>query len=127
MPDLFIKQAPEALSYLAYGFDTSKVDAFTGDIDAATELWVELAAQARLMWERPYDRRLPRRLEAVTCPSAVVWGAADRLLPVEHGRRVADLLGCDVEVVAEAGHMVTIDAPAVVAAAALRLQQKRGS
>ena len=125
MPDLFIKQAPEALGYLAESLDAAAVDPMTGDIDAATDLWVELAAQARLMWERPYDRKLGRRLQLIDCPAAVVWGAADRLLPVEHGRRLAELIGCEIEVVPEAGHMVTIDAPAAVAAAAVRLQHSR--
>ncbi len=125
MPDLFMKQAPEALGYLAEGLDGSSVDPLTGDIDAATDLWVELAAQARIMWERPYDIRLRRRLANVACPATVLWGASDRLLPPEHGHRLADLIGCELEVVPESGHMVTIDAPAAVAAAAIRLQQAR--
>lgn len=125
MPDLFIKQAPEALGYLAESLDGAEVDPLTGDIDAATELWIELAAQARLMWERPYDPRLARRITQIDCPTAVMWGAADRLLPPEHGRRLAELLDCDLEVVPDSGHMVTLDAPAAVVAAATRLQQRR--
>ncbi len=125
MPDIFIKQAPEALGYLAESIDGSVVDPLTGDIDAATDLWVELAAQARLMWERPYDKRLQRRLHQVDCPAVVVWGAGDRLLPPEHGRRVAEILGAPFEVVPEAGHMVTIDAPAAVVAAAVKLHGER--
>lgn len=121
MPDLFIMQAPEALGYLAESFDTGAVDPLTGDVDAATELWVELAAQARLMWKRPYDHRLERHLSQVRCPSMVVWGANDRLLPVEHGRRLAELLGAPLDVVGQSGHMVTVDAPQAVAAAAARL------
>lgn len=125
MPDLFIKQAPEALGYLAESFDTGRFDALTGDVDAATELWVEQATQARLMWERPYDRQLARRLAMVDCPATVVWGAGDRLLPPEHGRRLAELLSAEFEVVPESGHMVSIDAPAAFAAALTRLHQRR--
>ena len=127
MPDLFIKQAPEALSYLAEGFDGARVDPLTGDVDAATDLWVELATQARLMWERPYDRRLERRLAHIECPTSVVWGAGDRLLSPEHGRRLADLLGAEFEVVPDAGHMVTVDAPAAVAASTTRLRRTQES
>lgn len=122
MPDLFLKAAPEALGYLAErigsdGLDVTAVDPMSGDVEAATALWVEQATQARLMWERPYDKRIPRRAHRVRCPVTVVWGALDRLLPVEHGRRLADLLGAGFDVVAGAGHLVTIDDPAAVAAA----------
>jgi pimeloyl-ACP methyl ester carboxylesterase len=118
MPDLFIKSAPEALGYLARTIDTGDVDPLTGDVELVTALWVEQATQARLMWERPYDRRLERRAHHVKCPTTVVWGADDRLLPVEHGRRLAGLVGAAFVAVPEAGHLVTIDAPAAVVAAA---------
>ena len=117
MPDLFLQPAPVALGYLAEGLDVEAADPLTGDADVATELWVEQAAQARLMWERPYDRRLPRRAHHIRCPVTVVWGAADRLLPVEHGRRLAELLGAGFEVVPGAGHLVSIDQPTAVVAA----------
>ncbi len=122
MPDLFLKAAPEAFGYLARTIDAAGVDPLTGDVDLVTAVWVEQATQARLMWERPYDRRLERRAHfAAAVPTAVVWGADDRLLPVEHGRRLADLLGAELDVVPDAGHLVTLDNPAAVAAAARRL------
>jgi pimeloyl-ACP methyl ester carboxylesterase len=121
MPDLFLMAAPLALGYLAEAIDAGEVDAMTGDVDAATALWVEQATQARLMWERPYDRRLTRRAHHFAGPSSVVWGAGDRLLPVEHGRRLADLLSAELEVVADSGHLVTIDQPGAVVVAARRL------
>jgi pimeloyl-ACP methyl ester carboxylesterase len=117
MPDLFLKPGPEALGYLAHTIDGDGVDPLTGDVDAVTALWVEQATQARLMWERPYDRRLERRAHHVACPVAVVWGADDRLLPVDHGRRLAGLLGARFEVVPGSGHLVTLDEPEAVAAA----------
>lgn len=124
MPDLFIKAAPEAFGYLARTIDADGVDPMTGDVDLVTALWVEQATQARLMWERPYDRRLTRRAHHVRCPTTVVWGADDRLLPVEHGRRLAELLGAELEVVADSGHLVTLDDPGAVAAAARRLAER---
>lgn len=122
MPDLFIMAAPDALAHLANDIDTASVDPLTGDVHAATALWVEQASQARLMWERPYDPRFGRRAHHVTCPVAVVWGRDDRLLPVAHGERLAATLGVEARIVADAGHFVTIDQPGAVvdAAAALR-------
>jgi pimeloyl-ACP methyl ester carboxylesterase len=117
MPDLFIKPGSEVLRTLSDRLDAERVDPLEGDAEAATALWLDQAAQARLMWERPYDPKLPRRahhLRAVPCQ--VVWGAADRLLPPEHGRSLAELLGARHEVVPGAGHLAALDAPEAVAA-----------
>lgn len=124
MPDLFIMAAPEALSYLAESIDAEVVDPMTGDVDAATALWVEQATQARLMWVRPYDPRLPRRAHHVTCDVAVVWGSEDRLLGVDHGRRLADLFGIEAQVVDGSGHLVTLDRPDAVVAAARSVSER---
>ena len=118
VPDLFIKGGPEALTYLANTIDGSSVDPLTGDIELATALWVEQAAQARLMWERPYDRKLAVRAHHLRCPVRVIWGAADRLLAPTHGAELASLLGAPAPtVVAGAGHLVSVDAPEAVAEA----------
>ncbi len=123
-PDLFLMEPPEALAHLAHSIDGDAVDPLSGDVDRLTRLWVEQATQARLMWERPYDRRLERRAHHVRCPVAVVWGEDDRLLPVDHGRRLAALFEVEVEVVAAAGHLVSLDDPAAVARAAVGLQRR---
>lgn len=127
MPDLFLAPAVDALGYLATSIDASAVDPLTGDTEAATALWVEQATQARLMWERPYDRRIERRAHHVSCPVTVQWGAADRLLPVEHGRRLADLLAAEFVVTEGAGHLVSLDNPAAVVAATISLHERSAS
>jgi pimeloyl-ACP methyl ester carboxylesterase len=117
MPDLFIKPGPEVLRTLSDRLDADRVDPLEGDAEAATALWLDQAAQARLMWERPYEPKLRRRAHHLRgVPSQVVWGAADRLLPPEHGRELAELLGAGYEVVPGAGHLVALDAPDAVAA-----------
>ncbi len=40
---------------------------------------------ARLVWERPYDPKLATRLHRVLCPTLLVWGAQDRLVPPAYG------------------------------------------
>ncbi len=42
----------------------------------------------------------------VTCPSLVVHGTEDRIVPVDTGRRLAELLGCPIHVVVGGGHCV---------------------
>lgn len=125
MPDLFIKSGPEALGYLSERLDARAVDPLEGDADAATDLWLDQAAQARLMWERPYDPAWERLAHHVSCPTRVIWGAADRLLPPGHGDRMATVLQAPPPtVVAGAGHLVTLDAPADVAAVVSALAEE---
>ena len=39
---------------------------------------------ARLLWEHPYDTKLPRYLHRLTMPTLLVWGEDDKLLPVQN-------------------------------------------
>src|SRR5262249_14346627 len=39
---------------------------------------------ARLVWERPYSPKLPARLHRVKCPTLLLWGEHDRLVPPSH-------------------------------------------
>jgi pimeloyl-ACP methyl ester carboxylesterase len=45
-------------------------------------------------------------LGAVTCPTAVVWGARDRLIPLEDGFEYARRLRCPLRVLPAAGHLL---------------------
>ena len=116
-PDLFVLNPPEALALLSNSIDHDAFDPMTGDAGRITELWVEQATQARLMWKRPYDRRFDRRARHCLKPALVLWGDQDRLLPVEHGRRLSALIGAEFATVAGAGHLAAVDEP--VASAAL--------
>jgi pimeloyl-ACP methyl ester carboxylesterase len=40
---------------------------------------------ARLVWERPYDPKLPSRLQRVRCPTLLLWGENDALVPPSYG------------------------------------------
>ena len=39
---------------------------------------------ARLLWEHPYDIKLPRYLHRLTMPTLLVWGEDDKLLSVQN-------------------------------------------
>lgn len=65
-------------------------------------------------------RDVVARLHEIAVPTAVLWGAEDRWLPVEHATRLAARLGdAPVTTIDDAGHFLTEDAPAEVAAALL--------
>jgi pimeloyl-ACP methyl ester carboxylesterase/quercetin dioxygenase-like cupin family protein len=58
------------------------------------------------------DPGLRDRLTAIAIPVLVVWGAADRMIPVAHGRAYADgIPGARLHVIAQAGHLPQLETP----------------
>lgn len=56
-----------------------------------------------------------RELRAVRHPTCIIWGAADRFLPIRHGARAAALMpAAELHVIPGAGHSVNWEAPARV-------------
>lgn len=69
---------------------------------------------AALYYWEPYmcNPKLRRRLKAVTAPTAVIWGAQDRVVTVDYGRALADSLGAaEFIAINEAGHCPFIEQP----------------
>jgi pimeloyl-ACP methyl ester carboxylesterase len=59
------------------------------------------------------DPELRDRLRHVTTPTLVVWGAADRVVPLVHGEAYATgIPGARLEVIADAGHLPQLETPA---------------
>jgi pimeloyl-ACP methyl ester carboxylesterase len=113
LPDLFIMEPLEALPYLFA--DVSKAMALmpgAPTTDAVVRMWEEQAALARLVWHRPYNPSLRRRLHMIECPTLLVWGSEDRLVAPAHGEMLArEIAGARLEVVAGAGHALAIEQP----------------
>jgi pimeloyl-ACP methyl ester carboxylesterase/quercetin dioxygenase-like cupin family protein len=64
------------------------------------------------------DPTLLSRLPAITIPTLVVWGTADRMIPLEHGRAYAAAIpAAQLTVIDHAGHLPQLEAPAELAAA----------
>jgi pimeloyl-ACP methyl ester carboxylesterase len=58
------------------------------------------------------DPGLRDRLTAIATPVMVVWGAADKMITVEHGHAYADAIaGAQFRVLARAGHLPQIETP----------------
>lgn len=61
---------------------------------------------ARLVWERPYDPKLASRLQRVRCPTLLLWGAHDRLVPPAHGTAYQKHLPrAELRLIADCGHL----------------------
>jgi pimeloyl-ACP methyl ester carboxylesterase len=86
------------------------IDGYLGFVRAAGA--AQLIRQNRAVMARP---DLRPSLPALRCPLLVACGEADLLTPVEHSREIAALVPhARLEIVAGAGHMLTMEQPARV-------------
>ncbi|HUB42159.1 MAG TPA: alpha/beta hydrolase [Streptosporangiaceae bacterium] len=59
------------------------------------------------------DPTLLSRLPQVSIPALVVWGAADRMVPPEHGKAYAEAIpGGQFRLITDAGHLPQLETPA---------------
>lgn len=75
-------------------------------------LWLRAReATARVGWN-PYlhNPRLPQHLRRIGCPTLVLWGRQDKLLPLACGQFYADHIpGARLEVLDQCGHMLPFE------------------
>src|SRR5947199_10826950 len=61
---------------------------------------------ARLVWERPYDPKLAGRLHRVACPTLLLWGDDDRLVPPAYGEAYRrHLPQAELKLIPACGHL----------------------
>ncbi len=90
LPDLFrIMQDREQTRQLLFhdpgGYVARMVIQDAPDEQRMLAAYQNMTVLARLMWERPYDPKLAARLHRVRCPTLLLWGADDRLVPPAYG------------------------------------------
>lgn len=80
--------------------------------DARILVWLRAReATARVGWN-PYlhNPKLPRHLRRVECPTLVLWGREDKLIPLAHGEYYAQHIpGARLEVLDQCGHMLPFE------------------
>ncbi|HMF17425.1 MAG TPA: alpha/beta hydrolase [Gemmataceae bacterium] len=65
-----------------------------------------LTVLARLVWERPYDPKLANRLRRIACPTLLLWGANDRLVPPAYGEAYKKHIpGAELKLIGSCGHL----------------------
>jgi pimeloyl-ACP methyl ester carboxylesterase len=83
-------------------------------------LWLRAReASARVGWN-PYlhNPRLAAHLHRIQCPTKILWGRHDQLIPLPHGEFLASKIpGATLEVFENAAHMLPFEEPAKFAAA----------
>jgi pimeloyl-ACP methyl ester carboxylesterase len=90
------------------------------DLDARRlHLLRALEATARVAWAPYfYDPALEERLGRISCPTAVIWGDDDRVVPLAHGETYqAAIAGATLTVVERAGHLPLLEQPDATVAA----------
>jgi pimeloyl-ACP methyl ester carboxylesterase len=61
---------------------------------------------ARLIWERPYDPKLAARLRRVACPTLLLWGEHDRLVPPAYGHAYKKhIANSEMQLIPRCGHL----------------------
>jgi pimeloyl-ACP methyl ester carboxylesterase len=106
--DIFTVPGEEVPGYL-----TADLSVFEGHVpmpptpEFLADRYRELTSTARLLWARMYDVKLPRWLHRLTMPTLILWGDADRIVPVEQAAVWADLVpGAEVKTLPGVGHLL---------------------
>jgi pimeloyl-ACP methyl ester carboxylesterase len=72
----------------------------------------QLTTLATLAWNPSYDPTLERRLERINCPTLIVWGQTDRLIPQVYGDTLHRLITHSELIKLEGtGHMPMFEKP----------------
>jgi pimeloyl-ACP methyl ester carboxylesterase len=81
----------------------------------------QLGMAGKILFPIP-ERGLSQRLYRIKARTVIVWGESDRLIPPVYGQAfAAAIAGAKLVSIPEAGHMVTAEKPAEVAAAVASL------
>ena len=94
------------------------------DEERRMRAYQHLTALARLVWDRPYDPKLPQRLQRVTCPVLLLWGAQDKLVPPSYGEAYKKHLPqAEMQLIAACGHLGMFEKEEQFVAAVRRFAQ----
>ncbi|HLJ82183.1 MAG TPA: alpha/beta hydrolase, partial [Ktedonobacterales bacterium] len=81
-------------------------------VDYILDQYRQRTTLASLAWNPHFDPKLERRLARVTCPTLVLWGANDRLIPPVYCETYARLIaGASLVTLPGTGHMPMFEQP----------------
>ena len=91
------------------------------------ERYRETTSAARLLWGRMYDVKLPRWLHRVAQPALLLWGEADKIVPVQQAPIWADHLpNAEVKTLPGVGHLLFDESRDAVDAVAVFVESGAG-
>ena len=118
MPDYFSLTRDQVFDLAYFNPDAFRIDPATLSDERIAAMAVNNAALLAYGGTTMADPSLLGRLPGIAMPALVVWGAADRIAPVEHGRAYAAAIpGAQFRLITAAGHLPQLEAPAELMAA----------
>ncbi len=112
VPDFFALTLDQVAELSYYNPDAFRINPAALPAERVAAMTANRAALLEYAGTAMADPGLRDRLTAITMPVLVVWGAADRMIPVEHGRAYADAIpGAQLRIIAHAGHLPQLEVP----------------
>lgn len=111
LPDLFrVMENREALRKLMFsdpeGYAAKMVIVDDPDEQRMLMGYQAMRVLAHMVWERPYSPKLAARLYRITCPTLLLWGEDDHLVPPAYGRAYAECLpNAVMKTIPKCGHL----------------------
>jgi pimeloyl-ACP methyl ester carboxylesterase len=121
LPDLFrlIQNQEQMRSLLFHDPHGHMADLVMGgkpDDEKILSVYQSLTVLARLVWERPYDPKLAARLHRIQCPTLLVWGEHDRLVPPAYGEAYKKHIPhAELKRIPDCGHLLMFEREAAFA------------
>jgi pimeloyl-ACP methyl ester carboxylesterase len=118
IPDFFSLTLDQVFDLSYFHPDAFRIDLATLPDERKAAQVANRAALLAYAGHAMGDSSLAGRLPAISIPTLVVWGAADRMIPAEHGHAYADAIpGAQYRLISQAGHLPQLEAPAELLAA----------
>ncbi|MGO4833058.1 alpha/beta fold hydrolase [Rhizobiaceae sp. 2RAB30] len=116
--DVLATPGDQLVGMLASNFDVLKPWLPTGpDPDFMGARYRETTTVARLLWEKPWDKKFLRYLHRITAPTLLVWGHEDRIVPHQQAELWRKAIPqAELRLFTGAGHIVLDEKPEAAAA-----------
>lgn len=110
--DIFLWPTEERIQN--FYFDQALADKQLADLDPIRDFdktYKSALTLARIAWEpRLFDPALKKWLHRVTCPTQIIWGENDKVLPAGYASEFAKHIpNSHVEMIAQCGHLLPIE------------------
>jgi pimeloyl-ACP methyl ester carboxylesterase/quercetin dioxygenase-like cupin family protein len=112
VPDFFALTLDQVAELSYFNPDAYRINPAALPADRAAAMAGNRAALLEYAGTAMAGPGLRDRLPAITLPVLVVWGSADRMIPVAHGLAYADgIPGAQMRIITHAGHLPQLEAP----------------
>jgi pimeloyl-ACP methyl ester carboxylesterase len=126
IPDFFSLTLDQVMDLSYFNPDAFRIDPAALPPERAAALAANRAALQAYSGSGMADPALLGRLPQVSIPTLAVWGAADRMIPVEHGRAYAAAIPAgQFRLIDKAGHLPQLETPDELLAAITEFAAER--